>query len=162
MQEAMRTAQIFDEENIKDSGGETLIVLNDRVYFANGCWRELNPLGVRATLRDPYKKAGMSLFYWQLRLKEKSEEFNELKLGLLNHTRAATQKKWADPGPSEKHIARLKALKKEVLKLQAKVQAAHKAYEDAKPQELRDREQQDAEIRRECEQAFETIRGIEV
>ncbi|GEM_PF-2696538 len=158
----METARIFDEENAQDSGGEPPIILNDRVYFANGNWRELDALGIRANLKDPYKKANMVLYYWETRLQEKSEEFARLKQGLLNHTRAVTAKRWADPPLSQNHIDKLKTLKKEVLRLQSKVQEAAKALEAAKPQVVKDREQRDAEIREEVSQAFDQIRAIEI
>ena len=151
------SAAEFDAEH----GGDGIIV-KGWVYFSDGCYRELNPKGLRVTPTDPYRRAQFVVRYWQAKLNLAVEEFMVLKRNLLAFTKASGNQRHCTPPPDRPAVERLKSIQTKVQNFKQELQKAEENLENSKPREMVQREQVDAELRVECENVFAEIQSIEI
>jgi len=156
---AKRTAEEFDKRH----GGNPIVDENRCwLYFPDGCYREVNPLGARIVPKDPYRRAGFAVAYYQAKLELAIDEFSRLRQNLLARTNAA--KNPANPAslPNRQTIQRLKDLKKKVNAAQKELERAQQQREDLKPETLRQREEANENLMQEADKVSKEIKAIEI
>jgi len=156
---AKRTAEEFDKRH----GGNPILDENRCwLYFPDGCYRETNPLGARVEPKDPYRRAGFAVAYYQAKLELAIDEFTRFKRNLLSRTNAATKGTKAMPPPDQRAIQRLKDLQKKVNACSAELEEAREKMELVKPEAMKRQEQGDIELREEAQNVLGEIRSIEI
>lgn len=150
-------AREFDAEH-----GDNPICLNGWLYFSDGCYREVNPLGARVTPTDPYQRAKLVVKYWELKVDLALEEFTNFKQKLLFFTNNCHNRQICAPPPENDAIAKLESLKLKVQDYRLELQQAEENVKNNKPDEMVRREEVNDQLRKKCEDVLEKIRAVEI
>lgn len=103
---------------------------NQRIYFADGAWRDQNPLGIMAppdAYRGPFGRRGeveaLIVRYWDIRLKQTTAEAKRFKKHLQDHVGTET----------DDNLKKLRAMAEEVRTCQLGLADAQEALEAVRP-----------------------------
>lgn len=146
-----------------DKANGSCVVDGGFLLFESGGRRDINPLGaMRDPPENPYECSLLQLRFCEIRLSLAVEEFQVLQRQLILFARNSMKQKICGSSPDPEALELLKKIKKKVKFWQVKVNAAQANVEVSKPVHLRQREKQDEDNRRNCEDFLGELQKIEI
>lgn len=133
---------------------------NRQILFEDGCYRDIDPMGIRCTPKDPWRIANFRLRYRQIKLNLAVREFTNLKQNLIN--RFVSVKRTGYPLPEQNALDKLEELKSKVEDCKELLATAEANKEKAKPQEMIEKELAEIEHPRKCGEFGTALDEIEI
>lgn len=154
--------QLIEQFDAKHGGNG--IRIDGWVLFADGAQREYGLSGygmLREPPNDLWERAKLTVIYYEHQLRQLTVQFNEMKQQLRAMAQSHIQQVDVLPPPTE-HLAKLKQLQVAIKSCQANLKKARERVEHEKPEQLRRREQMNAECKQRNEDFIKELEAIQV
>jgi len=145
----------------RERHGEGICIEGGFFYYATGAMSE--PHGARREPpADNYARCRIIVQFWQAKLDLAIQEFNGLRMKLMQYTKTVMSTAHCQPPPEPETLEELKALQKKVKECQASLTLAQDDVHNYLPDAQVRNEKMDAQNREDCGQFLTKLQSIEV